>query len=102
MNENNAINYLIIGAGGCGGSIGAFMAKAGKKVSFIARGAHKAAMKKDGLRLETTCQGKFDVKPVHVFDQEEYLVEIREGRETVPDVIFVCVKFYSLQALVPF
>ncbi len=102
MNENNAINYLIIGAGGCGGSIGAFMAKAGKRVSFIARGAHKAAMKKDGLRLETTCQGKFDVKPVHVFDQEEYLVEIREGRETVPDVIFVCVKFYSLQALVPF
>ena len=30
--------YLIVGAGGCGGSIGAFLARAGKYVQLIARG----------------------------------------------------------------
>lgn len=32
------MKYAIIGAGGCGGSIGAFLAEAGQDVTLIARG----------------------------------------------------------------
>ena len=36
--------YLIVGTGGTGGSIGGYMARAGKDVTFIARGEHLKAM----------------------------------------------------------
>ena len=39
------MKYLIIGAGGTGGILGAYMTKAGKNVTMIARNAHLAAMK---------------------------------------------------------
>lgn len=45
------MKYLIIGAGGTGGILGAYMTKAGKDVTLIARNAHLAAMKEDGLTL---------------------------------------------------
>ena len=34
------MKYLVIGAGGTGGSIGAYMTEAGKDVTLIARGEH--------------------------------------------------------------
>lgn len=34
------LKYLVIGAGGTGGSIGAYMTEAGKDVTLIARGEH--------------------------------------------------------------
>ncbi|TGT34587.1 hypothetical protein EN812_33160 [Mesorhizobium sp. M4B.F.Ca.ET.169.01.1.1] len=39
----------MMGAGGIGGYIGARLAQAGGDVSFIARGAHLAAMLQTGL-----------------------------------------------------
>ena len=44
------MKYAIIGAGGCGGSIGAFLAEAGQDVTLIARGAHLAAIREHGIR----------------------------------------------------
>lgn len=88
------MKYLIIGAGGTGGCIGAYMTEAGKDVTLIARGAHLAAMQADGLRMETTKKGNYTVKPVKAADMEHY--------EEQPDVIFVCVKGYSLDETVPF
>src|ERR1700749_2383654 len=41
-----------VGAGGVGGGFGAALAKAGADVTFIARGAHLAAMKDKGLKIE--------------------------------------------------
>jgi 2-dehydropantoate 2-reductase len=41
----NKIHYLIIGAGGTGGSIAAFMTEAGKDVTAIARGDHLEAIR---------------------------------------------------------
>lgn len=38
------MEYLVIGAGGTGGCIGAYMTEAGKDVTLIARGAHLKAM----------------------------------------------------------
>ena len=91
---NRAMKYLIIGAGGTGGCIGAYMTEAGKDVTLIARGAHLAAMQADGLRMETTKKGNYTVKPVKAADMEHY------GER--PDVVFVCVKGYSLKETVPF
>ena len=39
------LKYAIIGAGGTGGVIGAYMAKAGKDVTLIARGKHLDAVR---------------------------------------------------------
>jgi len=88
------LKYLVIGAGGTGGCIGAYMTEAGKDVTLIARGAHLAAMQADGLRMETTKKGNYTVKPVKATDMEHY------GER--PDVIFVCVKGYSLEETIPF
>ncbi|HML09237.1 MAG TPA: 2-dehydropantoate 2-reductase, partial [Stellaceae bacterium] len=46
------MRIAIVGAGGIGCIYGASLAKAGAEVIFIARGAHLAAMKENGLRIE--------------------------------------------------
>jgi len=45
------INICIFGAGAIGGYLGCSLSKAGANVSLIARGAHKEAIEKNGLRL---------------------------------------------------
>ena len=46
------MRVAVVGAGGVGGGFGAALAKAGADVTFIARGAHLAAMKSEGFRVE--------------------------------------------------
>lgn len=89
-----SMEYLVIGAGGTGGSIGAFMAEAGKDVTLIARGKHLEAIRKNGLRMETTVKGNYTVDPVKACDMEHYTGQ--------PDVIINCVKGYSLEETIPF
>ena len=86
------MKYVVIGAGGTGGAIGGFMAKAGKDVTLIARGAHLQKMLLDGLHFETVDR-EFTV-PVQACTMDDY--------SEIPDVIFVCVKGYSLEDTVPF
>lgn len=86
------MKYVVIGAGGTGGAIGGFLAKAGKDVTLIARGAHLTKMQEKGLAFETV-EGNFTV-PVKACTMEEY--------QETPDVIFVCVKGYSLEDTIPF
>ncbi|MGI5912770.1 MAG: ketopantoate reductase family protein [Syntrophomonadaceae bacterium] len=88
------MKYLIIGAGGTGGSIGAFMTKAGKDVTLIARGKHLEAMQTNGLKMETTLKGNYIISPIKACDMEHYKEQ--------PDVIFQCVKGYSLPETIPF
>jgi 2-dehydropantoate 2-reductase len=45
------MRIAIVGTGGVGAGYGAALAKAGADVTFIARGAHLAAMKRDGLKV---------------------------------------------------
>jgi 2-dehydropantoate 2-reductase len=47
------MRFIIYGAGGIGGTIGAELHKAGEEVILIARGDHLTAMQRDGLRYET-------------------------------------------------
>ena len=88
------MKYLVIGAGGTGGSIGAYMAEAGKDVTLIARGEHLKRIQEYGLNMETTKKGNYTVNPIKATDMEHY--------EEQPDVIFVCVKGYSLEDTIPF
>lgn len=82
------MKYAIAGAGAVGGSIGAFLAKTGKDVTFLARGAHLKALREKGITMKQTAKGDFTLRPVKAVTMEEY-------RDT-PDFIFVCVKGYSL------
>lgn len=47
------MRIAMVGAGGIGGYLGARLAEAGGDVSFIARGAHLQAMRRDGLRIQS-------------------------------------------------
>src|SRR2546428_3871074 len=47
------MRIAVVGAGGIGGYYGALLHQAGHDVAFLARGAHLAAMRERGLRLES-------------------------------------------------
>jgi 2-dehydropantoate 2-reductase len=47
------MRYVIYGAGAIGSTIGARLHQAGCDVTLIARGAHREALERDGLRLQT-------------------------------------------------
>ncbi len=88
------MKILIIGTGGTGGCIGGYLARSGNDVTFIARGEHLAAMKENGLRVKSARAGDFVLPSVKACRMEDY-------RE-VPDVVFVCVKYYSLEEAIVF
>ncbi len=88
------MKYLVIGAGGTGGSIAAFMTETGHDVTVIDRGQHLEAIQKGGLQMKTTRKGNYTVFPVKASHMEGYQEE--------PDVIFTCVKGYSLDDTIPF
>ena len=58
------MRVAVIGAGGIGGIYGAALAQAGVDVTFVARGAHLAAMRENGLRIEGD-RGETHIQPVH-------------------------------------
>lgn len=82
------MKYLIIGAGGTGGAVGGFLAAAGYDVAFIARGEHLAAMKEKGLIVKSGIKGELCIKNTKACIADDY--------NDTPDVVFVCVKGYSL------
>ena len=87
------MKYLIIGAGGTGGILGAYMTKAGKNVTMIARNAHLAAMKEHGLTVRHLWDETVETIPVQAENMESYEKKIETaGEEEKPDVILVCVK----------
>lgn len=84
------MKYLIVGTGGVGGSIAAFLNLSGKDVTCIARGNHLDAIRKNGLKLKSGLKGNHTI-PVKAFTDEEY--------NDKADVIFVCVKGYSIDSI---
>ncbi len=86
---------MIIGTGGTGGAIGAHLAHAGNDVVFIARGRQLEALRNGGLRLHRPDM-EFTVDPVRAYSMDDY----PDGQ--TPDVIFVCVKGYSIEGVNPF
>lgn len=88
------MKYIIIGAGGTGGMMGAALQKSGRDVCLIARGEHLKAIRQNGLIVHHQWDDSEEVIPVKALSEEE----CRENA----DVIFVCVKGYSIPDIVPF
>ena len=83
------MKFAIVGTGGTGGTLGAYLADAGQDVTFLARGQHLAAIQKKGLVVRTEHRGNIVVNPAKACTMEEY--------HDVPDVMFICVKYYGLE-----
>ncbi|MBC8538913.1 2-dehydropantoate 2-reductase [Christensenellaceae bacterium NSJ-63] len=82
------MKYLIVGTGGTGGAIGGYLAADGRDVSFIARGVNRTAMKEKGLFIHSKRRGELHIREPKVYTMEEW--------QGTADVIFVCVKWYSI------
>ena len=78
-----------MGAGGVGGLIGARLAHAGCDVSFIARGAHLAAMREHGLTLESPV-GNVHLPRLRVTDDPATIGPV--------DLVFFAVKLWDTEA----
>jgi len=77
-----------MGAGGVGGYFGARLAKSGEDVSFVARGNHLAAMRTNGLQVNSG-NGDVLVKPVKATDTPAEIGPV--------DLVIVAVKLWSTQ-----
>lgn len=83
------MRIAIFGAGAVGGTIAALLARAGFKVSVIARGQHLAAIQHHGLRLETPDEA-FVVKVIASDDASQL------GQQ---DLVICTLKAYSQAAV---
>jgi len=83
------MRIAVIGAGGVGGGFGAALAKAGGDVTFVARGAHLAAMRADGLRVESE-RGNTHIHPVQATDDPASIGPV--------DFVLFCVKLWDVEA----
>jgi 2-dehydropantoate 2-reductase len=60
------MRFAVVGSGAVGGYFGAKLARNGEDVTFIARGAHLAAIRREGLRVVSAKLGDFVVHaPAH-------------------------------------
>ena len=83
------MRIVMFGAGGVGGYFGGRLAEAGCDVSFVARGAHLEAIRRNGLRL---------VSP----KGDAHLTSVRASADPaelgIADVVFLTVKMYDVDA----
>jgi 2-dehydropantoate 2-reductase len=86
------MRFAILGSGAVGGYYGARLAQAGHDVTFIARGAHLAAIRARGLEVRSPALGDFVVRA----DAEE-----DTARVGAADVVIVAVKAYDNDTALP-
>jgi 2-dehydropantoate 2-reductase len=83
------MRIAVVGAGGVGGGFGAALAKAGADVTFIARGAHLAAMKSQGLKV-TGPRGDTHLVPTQATDNPADIGKV--------DIVLFCVKLWDVES----
>jgi 2-dehydropantoate 2-reductase len=83
------MRIAIVGSGGVGGYFGGRLAASGVDVTFIARGAHLAALRTTGLRIESP-KGDLHVPGVAATDDPAAIGPV--------DVVFFAVKLYDTDA----
>jgi len=83
------MRIAVVGAGGVGGGFGAALAKAGADVTFIARGAHLAAMKAQGLKV-VGGRGETHIVPTKATDDPASIGKV--------DVVLFCVKLWDVES----
>jgi 2-dehydropantoate 2-reductase len=84
-----SMRIAVIGAGGMGGGYGMALAKAGADVTFVARGAHLAAMKSVGLKV-VGGRGDFHLVPTRATDNPAEIGKV--------DIVLFCVKLWDLDS----
>jgi 2-dehydropantoate 2-reductase len=83
------MRIAVVGAGGVGGAFGAALAKAGADVTFIARGAHLAAMRSAGLKIQGG-RGETHVVPTQATDDPARVGQV--------DIVLFCVKLWDVES----
>jgi 2-dehydropantoate 2-reductase len=83
------VKIAVLGAGGVGGFFGGLLAQAGCAVSFIARGAHLAALRERGLTIESDVYPAVHVPRVHAVDDPAAL--------GTADLVIIAVKLWDLE-----
>ena len=83
------MKILVMGSGGIGGYFGAKLCRAGESVTFIARGAHLEAIRRNGLRIKSAADGEFVVVSPATDDP---------ASGGIADLILFCVKSYDTEA----
>jgi len=83
------MKIAVIGAGGVGGAFGAALAKSGADVTFVARGAHLAAMKQNGLKI-VGGRGETHVVPTQATDDPASIGPV--------DYVLFCVKLWDVES----
>ncbi|HEY1619516.1 MAG TPA: 2-dehydropantoate 2-reductase [Streptosporangiaceae bacterium] len=81
------MKIAVFGTGGIGGYFGGRLAAAGHDVGFVARGAHLAALRRDGLAVRSVA-GDFTVAPVKASDDP--------GELGPAEAVLLCVKTWQL------
>jgi 2-dehydropantoate 2-reductase len=84
------MHIAVIGTGGIGGPYGASLAKAGADVTFVARGAHLAAIREAGLRIEGD-RGGTHIRPAHATDDIASIGPV--------DYALFCVKLWDVDTV---
>jgi 2-dehydropantoate 2-reductase len=85
------MRIAILGSGGVGGYYGGRLAATGTDISFIARGAHLAAMRTNGLRILSP-SGDVHVPHVNVTDDPAAIGPV--------DIVFFTVKLYDTDSAI--
>ena len=80
------MRIAVMGTGGTGGYFGGLLARAGEEVTFIARGDHLEAIRKDGLAIKSVLSGDFSI-PANATDNTHDIGPV--------DVVLFCVKAYD-------
>jgi 2-dehydropantoate 2-reductase len=83
------MRIAVVGAGGVGGGFGVALAKAGADVTFIARGAHLAAMKSQGLKVGGG-RGETHLVPTKATDDPASVGQV--------DIVLFCVKLWDVES----
>ena len=82
------MRIAVVGTGGIGGPYGASLAKAGADVTFVARGAHLAALRENGLRVEGD-RGETHIQPAQATDDIAGI--------GIVDFALLCVKLWDVE-----
>jgi len=80
------MKILIMGTGGVGGYYGGLLAQQGNEVTFIARGAHLYAIRREGLKVKSI-HGDFTISPANATDDPANVGPV--------DLILFTVKTYN-------
>jgi 2-dehydropantoate 2-reductase len=86
------MKIAVVGTGGVGGYFGGKLAHSGQDVTFVARGPHLAAIRANGLWVESV-HGSFTIAPAQATDDMAEIGPV--------DLALVCVKDFQLDALIP-